>query len=110
MRRHYCLRLLPLLRPCAAPYDRKIANMLKALENISAFYANPTRLMALATQVHRPLWALAIGLFAYGLYRVAYVPADYQQGDSVRIMFVHVPAAWMSLFGYSFIVVFSLDR
>lgn len=82
--------------------------MLKALENISAFYANPTRFMALARQVHRPLWALAIGVLAYGLYRVAYVPADYQQGDSVRIMFVHVPAAWMSLFGYSFIFIASV--
>jgi len=29
-------------------------------------------------------------------------PADYQQGESVRIMFVHVPAAWMALFCYSF--------
>jgi heme exporter protein C len=64
--------------------------------------------MALAGQVHRPLWALAIGVLAYGLYRVAYVPADYQQGDSVRIMFVHVPAAWMSLFGYSFIFIASV--
>ena len=82
--------------------------MLKALENISAFYANPTRFMALAGQVHRPLWALVIGVLAYGLYRVAYVPADYQQGDSVRIMFVHVPAAWMSLFGYSFIFIASV--
>ena len=82
--------------------------MLKALENISAFYANPTRFMALAGQVHRPLWALAIGVLAYGLYRVAYVPADYQQGDSVRIMFVHVPAAWMSLFGYSLIFIASV--
>jgi heme exporter protein C len=27
-------------------------------------------------------------------------PADYQQGESVRIMYVHVPAAWMSLFIY----------
>jgi heme exporter protein C len=36
------------------------------------------------------------------------VPADYQQGDSVRIMFVHVPAAWMSLFGYSFIFIASV--
>ncbi|MCH1541896.1 MAG: heme ABC transporter permease [Alphaproteobacteria bacterium] len=77
--------------------------MLKALENISALYANPTRFMGLAAKLHMPLWALAIGLLAYGLYRVANVPADYQQGETVRIMFVHVPAAWMSLFGYSFI-------
>ena len=28
-------------------------------------------------------------------------PADYQQGDTVRIMYVHVPAAWMALFTYT---------
>ena len=46
---------------------------------------------------------LAAICLAYGLYRVAYVPDDYQQGAMVKIMFVHVPAAWMALFGYSFI-------
>ncbi|NOQ82141.1 MAG: heme ABC transporter permease [Methylophaga sp.] len=36
-----------------------------------------------------------------GLYQGLWVaPADYQQGDSYRIMFVHVPAAWMSMFIY----------
>ena len=38
---------------------------------------------------------------AYGLYLSLFVaPPDYQQGESVRIMFVHVPAAWMSMFVY----------
>ena len=77
--------------------------MLKALENISAIYANPTRFMALARKLHAPLWGLAALCLAYGLYCVAYVPDDYQQGATVKIMFVHVPAAWMALFGYSFI-------
>ncbi|MEN8204963.1 MAG: heme ABC transporter permease [Pseudomonadota bacterium] len=36
------------------------------------------------------------GLY-YGLYKA---PPDYQQGDSYRIMFIHVPAAWMSMFIY----------
>jgi heme exporter protein C len=83
--------------------------MLKALENISAIYANPTRFMALAQKLHAPLWTLALGLLAYGLYRVAYVPDDYQQGATVKIMFVHVPAAWMALFGYSFIFAASVS-
>ena len=34
-------------------------------------------------------------------------PADYQQGDAVRIMYVHVPSAWMSLFVYTFIAALS---
>lgn len=40
-------------------------------------------------------------LFMVGLYQGLYVaPPDYQQGDSYRIIFIHVPAAWMSLFVY----------
>ena len=82
--------------------------MLQALENISAIYANPARFMALAQRLHAPLWGLAALAMAYGLHRVAYVPDDYQQGATVKIMFVHVPAAWMALFGYSFIFFASL--
>ena len=42
-----------------------------------------------------------IGLTIVGLYWALIIsPADYQQGDSVRIMYVHVPAAWMSLLIY----------
>ena len=46
-------------------------------------------------------YASAIPLLAYGVYSGLFVvPADYQQGDSYRILFVHVPSAWMSLFIY----------
>jgi len=48
-------------------------------------------------------WFLSISvlLFAAGLYGgLVYAPADYQQGDSFRIIYVHVPAAWMSMFCY----------
>jgi heme exporter protein C len=39
---------------------------------------------------------------AIGLYKAWFVaPADYQQGETVRIMFLHVPAAWLALFFYS---------
>jgi heme exporter protein C len=49
-----------------------------------------------------PWLAAAFALFALaGLYTgLVVAPADYQQGDSYRIMFIHVPAAWMSLFVY----------
>jgi heme exporter protein C len=47
------------------------------------------------------LLLLAMPLLAYGVYSGLFVvPADYQQGDSYRILFVHVPSAWMSLFIY----------
>lgn len=47
-------------------------------------------------------------LLASGLYLGLFVaPPDYQQGQSYRIMFVHVPSAWMSLFIYVFMAVLS---
>ncbi|MEC9139507.1 MAG: heme ABC transporter permease [Pseudomonadota bacterium] len=77
--------------------------MLERLENLSALYANPHRFMNLAARLHAPLWLTAVGALAFGLFMVSGVPDDYQQGPTVRIMFVHVPAAWMALFAYSFI-------
>tara|TARA_B100000902_G_scaffold376242_1_gene407082 strand:- start:20 stop:745 length:726 start_codon:yes stop_codon:yes gene_type:complete len=50
---------------------------------------------------------LSLLLITYGLYLGLFVaPPDYQQGDAFRIMYVHVPSAWISLFAYS-IVFFS---
>lgn len=47
------------------------------------------------------LLALTLILFAGGLYWGLYLaPPDYQQGDAYRIIYMHVPAAWMSLFVY----------
>lgn len=48
-------------------------------------------------------WGYAIGLvmFAIGTWLAFGVPADYQQGDTIRILYVHVPAAWMSLFVFA---------
>jgi heme exporter protein C len=65
-------------------------------------YANPARFMRLARAVQP--WAAALtGLcLAAGLYLGLFAsPPDYQQGESVRIMYVHVPAAWMALFVYT---------
>ncbi len=52
------------------------------------------------------LGGITLLLMVVGLYLGLWVaPPDYQQGDSYRIMFVHVPAAWMSLFIYVFMAV-----
>jgi heme exporter protein C len=54
------------------------------------------------------LGALTLLLLIAGLYLGLFVaPPDYQQGQSYRIMFVHVPSAWMSLFIYTFMAVLS---
>jgi heme exporter protein C len=65
-------------------------------------YANPTRFTALATTVQPWLVAATAVLFGVGLYMAFFTaPPDYQQGETVRIMFIHVPAAWMALFVYT---------
>src|SRR5829696_2738643 len=64
--------------------------------------ASPTRFMALASRVLPWLAGLATVLLAAGLYMAWFLaPADYQQGETIRIMFLHVPAAWLSLFFYT---------
>jgi heme exporter protein C len=46
-------------------------------------------------------WAIFLVLTAIGMYQAFFVvPADYQQGQSFRILYLHVPAAWMSLLAY----------
>src|SRR5882724_801761 len=63
--------------------------------------ANPLRFTALANKVLPVLWVVTLVLLAVGLYGALVTsPADYQQGETVRIMYVHVPAAWMALFVY----------
>ena len=72
------------------------------------YFANPTRFNRISSAVLPWVAWLTGGLFAVGLYMSFFTaPADYQQGDTVRIMFVHVPAAWMALFCYTFLAVAS---
>ncbi len=71
--------------------------------------ANPTRFLNLADGLVPWLAALTAILLGAGLYLAFFVaPPDYQQGETVRIMFVHVPAAWLAMFGYLLIAVASL--
>ncbi|HEX2257895.1 MAG TPA: heme ABC transporter permease [Afifellaceae bacterium] len=72
-------------------------------------FANPTRFMALAERL-TPWLAGAAGLtLAVGLYLALFVaPPDYQQGDSARIMYVHVPSAWLALGCYTLMAVSAL--
>jgi heme exporter protein C len=71
--------------------------------------ANPTRFLALAGRLIPWLAALTACLLGVGLYLAFFVaPPDYQQGETVRIMFVHVPAAWLSMFGYMLIAAAAL--
>ncbi len=64
-------------------------------------FASPKNFYQTSAKIIPWFLYLFIGLTLIGLYWALIAsPADYQQGESVRIMYVHVPAAWMSLFIY----------
>jgi heme exporter protein C len=59
--------------------------------------ANPSRFVAIVDRVLPWLMAATLLTFAYGGSQLALAPDDYQQGATVKIMFVHVPAAWLGI-------------
>ncbi|MBV5266242.1 heme ABC transporter permease [Pinisolibacter aquiterrae] len=64
-------------------------------------YANPTRFLGLVAKILPWLAGATIVTFAVGLWLVFFrAPADYQQGETVKIMYIHVPFAWLSMFCY----------
>ena len=60
--------------------------------------ANPTKFLSLTARVLPWLMAATAILLAIGLYMSVMAPDDYQQGATVKIMFIHVPNAWLSMF------------
>src|SRR6202451_3011855 len=60
--------------------------------------ANPTRCLALVERVLPWLIAATVLAFAIGLRGTVLAPDDYQQGATVKIMYIHVPNAWLSMF------------
>jgi heme exporter protein C len=64
-------------------------------------FAAPSRFYRLAGRLVPWFWSAAILLSLAGLYvGFAIAPTDFQQGDAYRIIFIHVPAAWMSMLIY----------
>ncbi|HKJ63437.1 MAG TPA: heme ABC transporter permease [Hyphomicrobiales bacterium] len=71
--------------------------------------ANPSFFMRLTDRVLPWLGAITALLLAVGFYMAFFVaPADYQQGETVRIMFIHVPSAWLAMFCYTLIAISAL--
>jgi heme exporter protein C len=66
-----------------------------------AFLSNPERFMAFSRWAAPMFGVIAALLALAGLWLGFSAPEDYQQGDTVRVMFIHVPAAWMSMFVYA---------
>ena len=70
--------------------------------------ANPTRFLSFVNRVLPWLAAVTIIVFAFGLARAMNAPDDYQQGATVKIMFLHVPAAWLGMMGWGVMSVAAL--
>jgi heme exporter protein C len=70
--------------------------------------ANPTRFLALSARVLPWFAGAATIFFAVGLYLSFTSEGDYQQGETVRIMYVHVPAAWLSMMCYTVMAISAL--
>jgi heme exporter protein C len=66
------------------------------------YLANPARFLKVANAVLPTVWIITLVMMTVGLYGAfVTVPPDYQQGETVRIMYVHVPAAWLALLVYT---------
>lgn len=77
-------------------------------QSITQQLANPTRFMALSGTLLPWITAAAAAVIVYGLYLSFFVaPPDYQQGETVRIMFIHVPSAWLAMMAYAIIAMSS---
>lgn len=63
--------------------------------------ANPSRFLSLTDRLLPWLAGATALVFAIGLYQASLAPDDYQQGATVKIMFLHVPFAWLAMFGWT---------
>ncbi len=87
---------------------RRVTDALQTRSDMHA-YANPARFLKLARPATVICGWLGAALIAAGVYGGLFVtPADYLQGESVRIMYIHVPTAWLSMAGWSGIAISSL--
>jgi heme exporter protein C len=70
--------------------------------------ANPSRFRALADTLLPWLGAATVVAFGFGLEQTFFAPDDYQQGATVKIMFLHVPSAWLSMMAWGLMSVAAL--
>jgi heme exporter protein C len=70
--------------------------------------ANPSRFLKLTDRLLPWLIAATLIAFGLGLYQLTLAPDDYQQGATVKIMFIHVPAAWLGMLAWGLMSVAAL--
>lgn len=72
-------------------------------------FANPAKFLSLARPLTPWLFWLGLALIVAGAYCGLFLtPADYLQGESVRILYIHVPAAWLGMGGWSAMAIAAL--
>ena len=72
------------------------------------FLINPSRFNKLTDIIFKPLILVTSLMLISGLVLVYFSPLDYQQGLTVKIMYVHVPSAWLALLTYTIMTVYSI--
>ena len=78
------------------------------MQTITQRLANPTRFMQLSATLLPVIAGASAAIILYGLYLAFFAsPADYQQGETVRIMYIHVPSAWLAMMGYGLVALSS---
>ncbi|MEM7774847.1 MAG: heme ABC transporter permease [Pseudomonadota bacterium] len=76
--------------------------------SITQRLANPTRFLGFSYYLMMGIAGLSAVVLTYGMYLAFFVaPVDYQQGHTVKIMFIHVPAAWLAMMGYAIVALSS---
>ena len=73
------------------------------------FFINPSKFNQLTDIIIKPVFYLSMITLAVGLIFALYLsPNDYQQGSTVRIMYVHVPSAWLALLTFAIMTIYSI--
>ena len=73
------------------------------------FFINPSKFNQLTDIIIKPVFYLSMVTLATGLIFALFLsPNDYQQGLTVRIMYVHVPSAWLALLTFAIMTIYSI--
>ena len=72
------------------------------------FLINPNRFNKFVEIIFKPLAIITMLILIFGLYLVYRSPIDYQQGLTVKIMYIHVPSAWLALLIYAIMTIYSI--
>ena len=72
------------------------------------FLVNPNKFNRFANFILKPLSLLSFITLLIGLVLIYFSPDDYQQGSTVKIMYIHVPSAWLSLLTYFLMTIYSI--